>query len=85
MFVPLQLLYEITVWIAWYWDRPGKKTRGAGICKTRFTNDADFGVGSKFNNLKTYAKRNSLFSRLARSLRCSLPVAPGRNKNWVAA
>ena len=21
MFVPLQLLYEVTVWIAWYWDR----------------------------------------------------------------
>ncbi|HEY3931048.1 MAG TPA: twin-arginine translocase subunit TatC, partial [Verrucomicrobiae bacterium] len=25
MFVPLQLLYEITVWIAWYWERQGKK------------------------------------------------------------
>jgi sec-independent protein translocase protein TatC len=25
MFVPLQLLYEITVWIAWYWDRQDKK------------------------------------------------------------
>ncbi|MGH7939970.1 MAG: twin-arginine translocase subunit TatC, partial [Limisphaerales bacterium] len=25
MFVPLQLLYEITVWIAWYWDRQEKK------------------------------------------------------------
>jgi sec-independent protein translocase protein TatC len=25
MFVPLQLLYEITVWIAWYWDRRDKK------------------------------------------------------------
>ena len=25
MFVPLQLLYEITVWIAWYWDRREKK------------------------------------------------------------
>jgi Sec-independent protein secretion pathway component TatC len=23
--VPLQLLYEITVWIAWYWDRQEKK------------------------------------------------------------
>ena len=22
MFVPLQLLYEMTVWIAWYWDQP---------------------------------------------------------------
>jgi len=25
MFVPLQMLYEITVWIAWYWDRQEKK------------------------------------------------------------
>jgi len=25
MFVPLQLLYEITVWIAWYWDRRDRK------------------------------------------------------------
>jgi sec-independent protein translocase protein TatC len=25
MFVPLQLLYEITVWIAWYWERRDKK------------------------------------------------------------
>ena len=24
MFVPLQLLYEITVWIAWYWDHPDR-------------------------------------------------------------
>lgn len=25
MFVPLQLLYEVTVWIAWYWDRREKQ------------------------------------------------------------
>jgi len=25
MFVPLQILYEITVWIAWYWDRRERK------------------------------------------------------------
>jgi sec-independent protein translocase protein TatC len=25
MFVPLQVLYEITVWIAWYWERQEKK------------------------------------------------------------
>jgi sec-independent protein translocase protein TatC len=25
MFIPLQLLYEITVWIAWYWQRQEKK------------------------------------------------------------
>jgi sec-independent protein translocase protein TatC len=24
MFVPLQSLYELTVWIAWYWDQPDK-------------------------------------------------------------
>jgi sec-independent protein translocase protein TatC len=24
MFVPLQVLYEITVWIAWYWDQPDR-------------------------------------------------------------
>jgi sec-independent protein translocase protein TatC len=25
MFVPLQLLYEVTVWIAWYWDQPDRR------------------------------------------------------------
>ena len=25
MFIPLQLLYEVTVWIAWYWDRQERK------------------------------------------------------------
>ena len=25
MFIPLQLLYEISVWIAWYWDRQDRK------------------------------------------------------------
>jgi sec-independent protein translocase protein TatC len=25
MFVPLQLLYETTVWIAWYWDWKERK------------------------------------------------------------
>ena len=29
MAVPLHLLYEITVWIAWYWDWRDKK-RAAG-------------------------------------------------------
>ena len=24
MFLPLQLLYEISVWIAWYWDQPDR-------------------------------------------------------------
>ena len=31
MFVPLQALYEITVWIAWYWDRRDRK-RAARFC-----------------------------------------------------
>ncbi len=31
MFVPLQLLYEVTVWIAWYWDRQEKKTAAREI------------------------------------------------------
>jgi len=25
MFVPLQLLYEISVWVAWYWERRDRK------------------------------------------------------------
>jgi sec-independent protein translocase protein TatC len=25
MFVPLQILYEITIWIAWYWERQERK------------------------------------------------------------
>lgn len=25
MFIPLQLLYEITIWIAWYWERRDRK------------------------------------------------------------
>jgi sec-independent protein translocase protein TatC len=31
MFVPLQLLYEVTVWIAWYWDRQEKKRAATEI------------------------------------------------------
>jgi sec-independent protein translocase protein TatC len=30
MFIPLQILYEITVWIAWYWDRRERKRAGRG-------------------------------------------------------
>jgi sec-independent protein translocase protein TatC len=29
MAVPLQVLYEITVWIAWYWERQEKKRAAA--------------------------------------------------------
>ena len=29
MAIPLQLLYEISVWIAWYWERKEKKRRAA--------------------------------------------------------
>jgi hypothetical protein len=24
MFIPLQLLYELSVWIAWYWEQPDR-------------------------------------------------------------
>ena len=30
MFIPLQLLYEISVVIAWWWDRQAKKREAAG-------------------------------------------------------
>jgi sec-independent protein translocase protein TatC len=29
MAIPLQLLYEISVWIAWYWERQEKKRAAA--------------------------------------------------------
>ena len=29
MFIPLQLLYEISIWIAWYWERQEKKKQQA--------------------------------------------------------
>ena len=29
MAIPLQLLYEISVWIAWYWERQEKKREAA--------------------------------------------------------
>lgn len=29
MFVPLQLLYEISIWIAWYWERKARKLEAA--------------------------------------------------------
>ena len=29
MFIPLQLLYEISIWIAWYWERQEKKRLAA--------------------------------------------------------
>jgi sec-independent protein translocase protein TatC len=35
MFVPLQLLYEVTVWIAWYWDRREKKRAHAAETTSR--------------------------------------------------
>jgi sec-independent protein translocase protein TatC len=30
MFIPLQLLYEASVWIAWYWERQDRKREQAG-------------------------------------------------------
>jgi sec-independent protein translocase protein TatC len=29
MFLPLQTLYEISIWIAWYWERQDKKRAAA--------------------------------------------------------
>src|SRR4030095_1361252 len=29
MFIPLQVLYEISVWIAWYWERRDRKQQAA--------------------------------------------------------
>ena len=29
MFIPLQLLYEASVWIAWYWERRDRKREQA--------------------------------------------------------
>ncbi|MCX8091521.1 MAG: twin-arginine translocase subunit TatC [Verrucomicrobiae bacterium] len=33
MFIPLQLLYEISVWIAWYWERRDKKRLAAAAAR----------------------------------------------------
>jgi sec-independent protein translocase protein TatC len=30
MFIPLQLLYEISIWVAWYWERQEKRREAAG-------------------------------------------------------
>jgi sec-independent protein translocase protein TatC len=27
--VPLQILYEVSVWIAWYWERQDRKKQAA--------------------------------------------------------
>ena len=29
MFIPLQLLYEVSIWVAWYWERQAKKKESA--------------------------------------------------------
>ena len=31
MFLPLQILYEISVWVAWYWERQEKKKQAQSI------------------------------------------------------
>jgi sec-independent protein translocase protein TatC len=33
MFVPLQLLYEVSIWVAWYWERQEKKRLAAAEAK----------------------------------------------------
>jgi sec-independent protein translocase protein TatC len=35
MFVPLQILYEASVWIAWYWERKEKKKAAAALPASR--------------------------------------------------
>jgi sec-independent protein translocase protein TatC len=35
MAVPLQLLYEISIWIAWYWERQDKKRAAAAEAAER--------------------------------------------------
>jgi sec-independent protein translocase protein TatC len=34
MFLPLQILYEVSVWIAWYWERKEKKREADEAGKT---------------------------------------------------
>jgi len=29
MFIPLQFLYEVSIWVAWYWERQEKKREAA--------------------------------------------------------
>jgi sec-independent protein translocase protein TatC len=29
MFLPLQMLYEVSIWVAWYWERQDKKREAA--------------------------------------------------------
>jgi Sec-independent protein secretion pathway component TatC len=29
MFLPLQTLYEISIWVAWYWERQDKRREAA--------------------------------------------------------
>lgn len=34
MFIPLQLLYEISIWIAWYWEREDRKKAAQAAAQT---------------------------------------------------
>lgn len=34
MFIPLQLLYEISIWIAWYWERQDRKREAKTLSST---------------------------------------------------
>jgi len=33
MFLPLQFLYEISIWITWYWERKERKREEAEAAK----------------------------------------------------
>lgn len=36
MFIPLQFLYEVTVWIAWYWNQPDRARARRILCLALF-------------------------------------------------
>ena len=44
MFVPLQLLYEISIWIAWYWERQDKKREAAARQRGTWSGAREAGV-----------------------------------------
>ena len=33
MFIPLQLLYEVSIWVAWYWERQERRREAAGAAQ----------------------------------------------------
>ena len=35
MFIPLQFLYEVSIWVAWWWERQEKKREAAAAVPAR--------------------------------------------------